>query len=60
MSKLKLAPLLGVVLALPAGAVMAQTPPSATGAQAQEALDDQGEAHNGAKDQWDDGPAGSL
>ncbi|WP_313102106.1 TonB-dependent receptor plug domain-containing protein, partial [Brevundimonas sp.] len=35
MSKLKLAPLLGVVLALPAGAVMAQTPPSATGAQAQ-------------------------
>ncbi|WP_313001587.1 TonB-dependent receptor plug domain-containing protein, partial [Brevundimonas sp.] len=33
MSKLKLAPLLGVVLALPAGAVMAQTPPPATGAQ---------------------------
>ncbi|WP_312147304.1 TonB-dependent receptor domain-containing protein [Brevundimonas sp.] len=33
MSKLKLAPLLGVVLALPAGAVMAQTPPPVTDAQ---------------------------
>lgn len=35
MSKLKFAPLLGVVLALPAGAVLAQTPPPATGTQTQ-------------------------
>ena len=34
MSKLKLAPLLGAVLALPAGAVLAQTPPPATGTPA--------------------------
>lgn len=34
MSKLKLAPLLGAVLALPAGAVLAQTPPPAAGAPA--------------------------
>ena len=34
MSKFKLAPLLGAVLALPAGAVLAQTPPPATGTPA--------------------------
>ena len=34
MSKLKLAPLLGAVLVLPAGAVLAQTPPPATGTPA--------------------------